>query len=293
MKVVLFGSRGNVTKPLTQILLSKGVDTTVITRSAENGKAIETDGAKAAVGSTEDVEFLTKTFQGADAVFILVPANLFLPNTLENMASVCTKACDAILSAGVPNVVYLSSVGAFNPKIGFHYQNEQILKRKLSGVPSVSLVRPTGFFTNFYHNIGTIKKDNAVYFNVERETVESYVHPADIAQACADLILTPPTDEKFKMIYVESDHAKAADIEKMIHDALNIDVKWVTVSDEAALQGATSIGLPKENAELLTNLYSKVYQGEMLDDIKKHGSVIGTHKLADFFKTDFAAQFSK
>ncbi|GAV29456.1 hypothetical protein PMKS-002956 [Pichia membranifaciens] len=292
MKAVLLGSKGNVTKPLTEILVSKGVDTTVITRSAENGKAIEADGAKAAVGSTEDVEFLTKTFQGANSVFVLIPANLFVPNTVKCMTSLCRKVCDAILSAGVPNVVYLSSVGATNPKIGFHYQNEQILKEKLPNVPSVSLVAPTGFFTNFYHNIGTIKKDNAVYFNVERETVEWYVHPADIAQLCADLILNPPTGEKFKKIYVVSDCAKAADIEKMINDALNIDVKWISVSDEAALQGAISIGLPKENAELLINLYSKTYQGEMLNDIKKHGSVTGTHKLADFFKADFAAQFA-
>lgn len=70
MKIVLLGSRGNIANPLSKLLVSKGADVTVITRSQKNVDAIESDGAKAAVGSVDDVEFLTKTFDKATSVFI-------------------------------------------------------------------------------------------------------------------------------------------------------------------------------------------------------------------------------
>lgn len=293
MKAVLLGSRGHITKPLTKLLVSKGIDTTVITRSSVNAAAIEAEGAKAAVGSIDDTAFLTRTLQGANAVFLLIVADLFRKDTVKHMNQQCHNLCDVVLQANIPNVVYLSSVGADNPKVGFHYGNECILKERLSELPNVSLVRPTGFFTNFFRDIAAIKKDKRVYYNIPKGKVESYVHPADIAQVCADLILDPPMNEKFKINYVESDFARPEDIENMIYDAVDIRINWISISDEAALEGAIKAGIPKENAELLTNLYSGTYHHDMLNDIKNRGSIIGNHKLSDFFKTEFAAEFNK
>jgi len=48
---------------------------TVITSKQGNAKAIESLGPKVAVSSVEDVNFLTKTFAGANAVYTMVPLN--------------------------------------------------------------------------------------------------------------------------------------------------------------------------------------------------------------------------
>lgn len=161
MKAVLLGSRGHITKPLTRLLVSNGIDTTVITRSSVNAAVIEAEGAKAAVGSIDDTAFLTRTLQGANAVFLLIVADLFRKGTVKHMNQQCHNLCDVVLQANIPNVVYLSSVGADNPKVGFHYGNECILKERLSELPNVSLVRPTAFLLTFFVILEPSRKTNA------------------------------------------------------------------------------------------------------------------------------------
>ena len=59
MKYVITGGAGHISKPLTEKLLAAGHAVTVIGRNAENLKELVAKGAKAAIGSVEDVQFLT------------------------------------------------------------------------------------------------------------------------------------------------------------------------------------------------------------------------------------------
>ena len=71
MNIVLTGSLGNIGKPLTQKLVKKGHSVTVISSKTERQKDIAALGAKAAIGTMEDVDFLSKAFQGADVVYVM------------------------------------------------------------------------------------------------------------------------------------------------------------------------------------------------------------------------------
>ena len=71
MNIVLTGSLGHIGKPLSIDLLKKGHQVTVITSKAERELEISKIGAKAAVGSFLDVDFLTETFKGADVVYLM------------------------------------------------------------------------------------------------------------------------------------------------------------------------------------------------------------------------------
>ncbi len=73
MKIVVTGSLGHISKPLTQELVKKGHSVTVISSKPEKQQDIEALGARAAIGTLEDVDFLATTFRGADAVYTMVP----------------------------------------------------------------------------------------------------------------------------------------------------------------------------------------------------------------------------
>jgi len=87
MKYVITGSIGNISKPVSTALIKAGHDVTVITSKEGNVAAIEALGAHAAVGSVEDTAFLTKTFEGADAVYTMVPQILPPPNGKNGLAA--------------------------------------------------------------------------------------------------------------------------------------------------------------------------------------------------------------
>src|SRR5690606_3482190 len=82
MKIILTGSLGNIGKLLASDLVSKGHNVTIISNNADKQTDIEKIGAKAAIGTIDDVDFLTSTFTGADAVYLMIPPNLQELNSL-------------------------------------------------------------------------------------------------------------------------------------------------------------------------------------------------------------------
>lgn len=51
MKLVVTGSLGNISQPLTELLVSQGHEVTVVSSDAQKQAAIEALGASAAIGS--------------------------------------------------------------------------------------------------------------------------------------------------------------------------------------------------------------------------------------------------
>ena len=62
MKIIITGSLGHISKPLTIELVKKGHAVTVISSNIEKQNEIKSLGAIAAIGSFEDVDFLRATF---------------------------------------------------------------------------------------------------------------------------------------------------------------------------------------------------------------------------------------
>ena len=72
MKIVVTGSLGHISKPLTEELIKKGHSVTIVSHNPEKQKDIEELGASTAIGKIEDVNFLIKTFKDTDAVYCMV-----------------------------------------------------------------------------------------------------------------------------------------------------------------------------------------------------------------------------
>lgn len=141
-------------------------------------------------------------------------------------------------------------------------------------------------------NIDSIKKDGAIYSNTPKEQIESYVHPNDVAEVCSGLLFNPSND-MFKIINVEGDFANGEQVEKLLLDAIHVPVKWIHLSDADASKALVSAGMPEENVMPLLTIFSETYHDGITDSIKKRGSVYGKHKLADYFKKEFAAEYTK
>src|ERR1700743_1434995 len=119
MKIIITGSLGHISKPLTQELVQKGHTVTVISSKQERQKDIKALGAIAAIGSIDDVAFLTTAFTGADAVYCMEPpVGFFNPefNFMTYYDEVANNYLQAIQQSGVKRVVHLSSIGAHTDK---------------------------------------------------------------------------------------------------------------------------------------------------------------------------------
>ena len=112
MKIIITGSLGNISKPLSQELVAKDHDVTIISSKTDRQKEIGALGAKAAIGSVEDVEFLKTAFSGADAVYGMTPPNFDVADMIGYYRNVAKAYAAAAKSADIKHIVYLSSYGA-------------------------------------------------------------------------------------------------------------------------------------------------------------------------------------
>jgi uncharacterized protein YbjT (DUF2867 family) len=295
MKIIVTGSLGNISKPLTQVLVQKGHKVTVISSSPEKQKAIEALGAAAAIGSLEDVEFLTAVFTGADCVYCMVPPNYFF-NGVDHLVycrQIGNNYAQAIRKSGVKRVIHLSSFGADLDKgtgliLGAHHV-EEILR----ALPDVAIthMRPTYFYYNLYAYADMIKKAGVIAANYGNEDKIVFVSPMDIADAIAEEMETPRVGRNVR--YVASDERTATEAAGILGAAIGKpDLKWITVSDEEMQSGLAAKGMPTDIVAGLVEMFACLHSGKLSEDYERNKPItLGKVKLTDFAK-EFAADFN-
>ena len=294
MKIIVTGSLGHISKPLTQELVQKGHAVTVISSKADKQKDIEDIGATAAIGSLEDVAFLTTTFTGADAAYCMIPpANYFDPSLdlTAHVLKLANNYAQAIQQSGIKRVVFLSSIGAHlnkgNGIIRVYNEVESILN-KLSDV-AITYMRPTSFYYNLYGYLSMIKQ-GFIATNYGEDKI-SWVSPIDIAAAIADEIVTPLQGKKVR--YVASDERTGDETAVVLGAAIgNPDLKWTIITDEQAQSGLEAVGMQPAIAAGLVEMYASIRSGKFWEDYQLHKPAPGNVKLEEFAK-EFAAVFNQ
>jgi uncharacterized protein YbjT (DUF2867 family) len=294
MKYLLIGSLGHITKPLASVLLAGGHDVTIVSSSKDREPSIAALGAKAAIGSVDDVAFLSKAFTGADAVYTMVPPVWDAKDWKAHIHAVGQHLAAAIQASGVKKVVNLSSIGAHMPAgcgpVSGLYRAEQALNA-LSNV-DIKHLRPGYFYENFYSNIGMIK--NAGFFgnNYGGDTPIVMTDPNDIAVIAAEELSNLHFTGK-SIRYIVSDERTSKQVAVAIGAAIgNPGLPYVEFSDEDFVKGAMQAGLSEDVARNYAEMGGAIRNGQMIADYKKHPKIEGKTKLEDFAK-EFAVVYGK
>lgn len=291
MKIIISGSLGNIGKPLTAQLVQSGQDVTVISSNADRKDAIENLGAKAAVGSVSDADFLAETFAGADALFAMTPPNMGGVNIIKNTTDAGAAFAKAIQKANIKRVVMLSSIGADLPTgngpIAGLYNIEKIYENLDT---SITFLRAGYFYINFFNDIPMIKGAGIMGANFPASNRIPLVHPEDIANAAAEEL--QKTQEGKNIRYIISDVKTPAEIVKTFGAAIEKpELPWIEFTDEQYLGGMTQAGVPEEMAGLYTEMGSGLRNETIAADfLNNDGTVTGKIKLEDFAK-EFASKF--
>lgn len=296
MKIIITGSLGNISKPLAKTLIAKGHQITVIASSNDRKSEIENLGATAAIGSVNDVTFLTQTFTGVDAVYCMIPrANYFDHNLdLDTFTrTIGNTYAAAISKSGVKRVVFLSSIGAHleeNSGIIQRYNEIEAVLNQLSNV-SITFMRPTSFYYNLLAYIPMIKNQGMIAVNYGADDLIPWVSPNDIAAAIAEELTTPLDGKKVR--YVASEELSGPQTAAILGEAVGIpDLEWRLISDEETLNGLTAVGMQPKIAKGLVEMYAGLNNGLLAEDYYLNRPVLGKTKLADYAK-EFAVIFNQ
>ena len=307
MKIIVTGSLGNISLPLTKILIARGHGVTVVSSDPEKQAAIANLGAIPAIGSIADVKFLTGTFKGADAVYAMIPLSFTEPDLGGYMHRIAQNYAQALKEAGTKRVVLLSGWAADLVK-------GENLEHVLDGLDaSVTIMRPGAFYTNFYQSIDLIKgkgvigkfltlrysglwalltgKTGLLMGNYGGDDRIVFVSPTDIADAVAEELELMPKEKTIR--YAGSEEMTCNEAAKIIGGAVGKPwLKWVLLSDKEMMQGLKMAKLPDKLAETLVEMQAVMHSGKTLENFHRNKPKMGKVKLADFAK-EFAAAYHK
>lgn len=292
MKIIITGSLGNIGKPLATNLVAAGHDVTVVSSNTDRKEAIESLGAKAAIGSVSDAAFLADTFAGAEALFAMTPPNLGGTNIIANTLKAGEAFAAAIKKAGVKRVVMLSSIGADlaggNGPIAGLYKIEKVYEQLEN--TAVTFLRAGYFYTNLYNDVPMIKGAGIMGGNYPAAAKIPFVHPVDIAAAAAEELQKEAAGKNIR--YIVSDVRTPADVAAAIGASIaKTDLPWIEFTDEQSLEGMTQAGLPEEMANLYAEMGTGLRSGSIAEDfLKTNAPVEGKTKLEDF-AAEFAGKF--
>lgn len=307
MKIIVTGSLGNISQPLTQILIKQGHTVTVVSSDPEKKVAIENSGAIPAIGSISNVKFLTHTFKGADAVYAMIPLSFTEPDLGDYLRRMAQNYVQALKEAGTKRIVVMSGWAADLVKA----ENVEHLFDDLGA--SITIMRPGSFYTNFYQSMDLIKgkgvigkfltlryaglwslltgKTGLLMGNYGGDDRIVFVSPADIADAVAQELVSLPKEKSIR--YVGSEEMTCNEAAEIIGTAVGKPwLKWVLLSDKEMLQGLKMAKLPEKLAETLVEMQAAMHSGKTLENFHKSQPKMGKVRLADFAQ-EFAAVYHK
>src|SRR5688572_28698549 len=127
---VITGATGNIGRVLAATLLSQGYSVRALGRDENRLQPLIDRGAEPMVGAPDDPEFMRAAFEGAVAVFAMIPPPATAPDVRAAQARVGEAIAAAVAINQVGHVVNLSSLGAelsegTGPVLGVHDQERR------------------------------------------------------------------------------------------------------------------------------------------------------------------------
>lgn len=294
-KFVITGGAGNVSKPLTEILLSKGHNVTVVSRNPDNLTELVKLGAETAIGDLADAVFLSKTFKGSDGVYLMLPPSWDKPDLKKLGTDLGKIFSEAIKAADIKNVVFLSSYGAHRLEDAGAISGMGLTEVELNKLDGVNVLhlRAGYFYTNLLLSVGNLKT-NGVIGNMYEVPAGAFtlVDPRDIAVSAADALINQNfKDHSFQ--YVVSDESGTDEIASLIGREIGIpDLKWTRVPAADFKNVLTGFGFAEGAADDYLEMFTALDKGLLFEDYVagKH-SASGT-SIETFAKT-FAAIYNR
>ncbi|MET0935339.1 MAG: NmrA family NAD(P)-binding protein [Luteibacter sp.] len=164
------GITGQVGGAIAETLFAQGTPFRAVVRDAAKGEAFAARGAEVALAGLDDTPALTRAFEGAEAVFVLLPP-LFdpspgFPESNRTIASIR----DALLAARPARVVALSTIGADATHENLLSQLGR-MEQVLGELPMpVTFLRAGWFLENAQWDVASAR---------DTGTIDSFLYPLD------------------------------------------------------------------------------------------------------------------
>lgn len=260
--IVVTTPTGKIGSQLIPHLLGAGEKVRVIARDPAKLSPEIQGKVKVVQGSANDPAVLNKAFEGAEAMFWLLPPPFNAHNVKEYGLSFTRPAADAIKAQGVKRVVAVSSLGRdLGRNAGLasllHVMDEVL---ESTGVDYRALWCP-GFMENMLTQIEPIKHQG-VFFLPEKPNVKTpLVATRDIAATAAKLLMDKSWTGQDGMGVLGPEDLSLNDMAEILSDVLGKPIRFQQIPGDVYKAQLMKIGASEAMAQGLVEMYAEIGEG--------------------------------
>jgi uncharacterized protein YbjT (DUF2867 family) len=275
MTILITGATGTIGTQLTKELTSKGATFYSMTSKPS-------DANNTRVASFNDVQSLTKAFEGIKTLFVLFP---LVANKLELARNVAAAA----KAAGVQHIIRSSGAGAdAASSFALPRLQGQIDDVFTATGIACTFLRPAGFMQNFAtYQVEQVKAGliNAAHGDAKKSMVDA----RDIAAVAATILLNPTIHAGKAYTLTSNDSLTENESAAILSSATGKPVRYEAISNDVAINGMKQWGLPQAVIDVMASLNDIVAAGYAAGTTNDVQTLLGRDPISF---TQFAKDYS-
>jgi uncharacterized protein YbjT (DUF2867 family) len=258
---VILGATGHTGSVVAETLLAQKQAVRVVVRSADKGAAWKAKGAEIAVASLDDLPALTKAFQGAQGLYLLVPPNYGASAWLSEQRQRMDQATEAVKASGIPHVVFLSSVGGQIPEGTGPIRAARYGEQKLGSVgQNLTILRPCYFMENWGSGIAMVKGQGILPTFIAPAVKIPMISTGDIGRAGAECLIGGGKGKQIVELAGPEEYSPAQ-AAAALGQILGKSVSAHLAPLSAVVPTFKSFGFSDEAAQLFEEMYTSFSKG--------------------------------
>jgi uncharacterized protein YbjT (DUF2867 family) len=258
---VIMGATGNTGSAVAEILLSWKQPVRIVVRSADKTASWKAKGAEIAVASLDDVSALTKAFEGANGLYLLVPPNYGASLWLADQRARMDRAAEAVKSSGIGHVVFLSSVGGHIAEGTGPIRAARSGEQKLGEVAkNLTILRPCYFMENWAPGIGIAKSQGILPTFIAPRVKVPMIATRDIGRVGAEQLMAGGTGKQIVELAGPEEYTPD-EVAAALGQILGKAVSAQHAPLSAVVPTFKSFGFSDEAAKLFEEMYASFSTG--------------------------------
>jgi len=288
---VVIGATGHTGKPIALGLLEKGHTVRAVSRHAEKAADLIKKGAKHFVGDSTDIEFLSKVFNGADALYTLVPGDMTAPDFTQAQLKHIRAVAQALKGSTIKHVVTLSSVGAHLRSGAGVVQGLQMMEEAFNAIPGINVLhlRASYFLENGLSMAAMVKQMGMIGSPVRADLKVPMVATKDIAAAALRHLLAKDFSGKSHEYVLGNREYTYAEIAQIYGRTIGKpDLKYVQFPYADAKKAMMQMGMGESMVDKMNEFVKSMNEGKILEDVHRtpaNTTPTSAEEFAQIFKS--------
>jgi uncharacterized protein YbjT (DUF2867 family) len=263
---VILGASGNTGSVVAENLLAKGERVRALGRSKERLAKLAKYGAETLEGDAGDAAFLTRAFEGARAVYFMVPPDFKSEDYRKHQAELVEAGAKAFEASRVHYAVVLSSFGAdqesgTGPVAGLH--DMEVRLGRIETLNALYL-RPGYFMENVLPQINVIQNFGMTASPVRGNLPMPAIATEDIAAVAAERLLKLDfAGNQIRELHGERDLCYD-EMTRILGSAIGkADLKYAQLPTEQFVAAIMQMGGSRNMGELIGEMAEALNDGRM------------------------------